>query len=257
MARKPMMVGNWKMNLTLDQAAGLAADIRTRVAALDRVERILCPAFTALAAVRDALAGSTVGVGAQNMHTDASGAYTGEIGSQMLQGLVTHVILGHSERRTHCHETDADINRKVHAALQAGLIPIVCVGENEVQRQAGETAAVITQQVTAALADVSGGAAPRLVIAYEPVWAIGTGLAADPDLANTVCGDVIRILMADLYDGTVAEQVRILYGGSTNPANIESFMAKADIDGALIGGAALSSDSYGTMVSLTARQIAA
>ena len=254
MARTPLLIGNWKMNLDTADARALATAIRASVEDAPSVECIVCPSFPALAAVRDALAGSRVGVGAQNAHAAERGSYTGEVSSRMLRDCATHVILGHSERRLHSQETDADVNRKAQTALAAGLIPIICVGEDESQNQAGQTRAVVTRQVTAALAQIEAQAVARLILAYEPVWAIGTGKAAMPAWANEVCGEVIRALLADLYDAHVAETVRILYGGSTNASNIESYMAQADIDGALIGGAALSSAEYGAMVAAVARQ---
>ena len=254
MARTPLLIGNWKMNLDTADARALATAIRAGVEDAPTVECIVCPSFPALAVVRDVLAGSRVGVGAQNAHGAERGSYTGEVSSRMLRDCATHVILGHSERRLHSQETDADVNRKAQTALAAGLIPIICVGEDESQNQAGETRAVVSRQVTAALAQIEAQAAARLIVAYEPVWAIGTGKAAMPAWANEVCGEVIRALLADLYDARVAETVRILYGGSTNASNIESYMAQTDIDGALIGGASLSSAEYGAMVAAVARQ---
>ncbi len=255
MARTPIMAGNWKMHLAPAEAATLATAIRERTETFTQVARIVCPPFPSLPAVKASLAGSTLQIGGQNLHAEDSGAYTGEVSGPMLAGLVSHVILGHSERRTYCHESDLDVHHKVLAALRAGLTPILCVGESAAENQANETRAVITRQVTTALKDVAATDAASLVIAYEPVWAIGTGLAATPDLANEVCGEVIRLQIADLYDGHVAESVRILYGGSTNPDNIAAFMATPDIDGALIGGAALSVDSYSSMVVQTARSV--
>ncbi len=255
MARIPIMAGNWKMNLAPAAAAALATEIREKTETITQVERIVCPAFPALPAVQASLAGSTLKLGGQNLHAEDSGAFTGEVSGPMLASLVSHVILGHSERRTYCHESDKDVNLKVLAALRADLIPIICVGESAAENQTNETRAVITRQVTAALQDVAAASAARMVIAYEPVWAIGTGLAATPEIANEVCGEVIRLQVAELYDGNVAENVRILYGGSTNPDNIAAFMREADIDGALIGGAALSGDSYSRMVVQTARSV--
>ncbi len=241
------------MNLVPAEAAHLASEIRERTETFTQVEKIVCPAFPALAAVQAALAGSSVKVGAQNLHAADSGAYTGEVSGPMLATLASHVIVGHSERRTLCHESDADVNRKVRAALQAGLIPIICVGESATENQANATRTVVRRQVTTALQGVAAAEAANLIIAYEPVWAIGTGQAATPALANEVCGEVIRLCLADLYDGQVAEYVRILYGGSSNPDNIAAFMHERDIDGTLIGGAALSGMSYSRMVEQTAR----
>ncbi len=252
MTRRPLMIGNWKMNLGPAAAQVLATEIRQRVADKHGVGRILCPTFPALPAVLEALTGSDIQVGAQNCHAADQGAYTGEVSCAILQELVSHVIVGHSERRTLLGETDQDVNQKTRAALGRGLIPIVCVGENEAQNAAGETHSVVTRQVSAALYQVPRQEAARVILAYEPVWAIGTGKAATDQYAGEVCGDIIRLLLADLYDAEVAETVSILYGGSTNPGNIQGFMAQPDVDGALIGGASLSSQDYGTMVSLVA-----
>ncbi len=251
MSRVPIMAGNWKMNVGPADAAGLARDIMQETGRVTAVEQILCPPFVSLPAVKDAVSGSALRVGAQNAHAEPDGAFTGEVSAPMLTGLADYVILGHSERRQFCHETDDEVNAKLHAVLEAGLVPIVCVGESLEENQASQTRAVVTRQVRGALANVTGADAGRLVIAYEPVWAIGSGLAATPDVAEEVCGEIIRILLADLYDGTVAETTRILYGGSTSPDNIVSYMKSPDIDGALIGGSALKSDTYTAMVRLT------
>ncbi len=252
MTRRPLMVGNWKMNLGPAAAKVLATEIRQTVANTSSVDRIVCPAFPALTTVREALAGSDIQVGAQNCHAADQGAYTGEVSCAILKELVSHVIVGHSERRTLFRETDQDVNQKTAAALHLGLIPIVCVGEDAAQHAAGETRSVVTRQVTAALRQIARQDALKVVLAYEPVWAIGTGKAATHRYAAEVCGDMIRLLLADLYDAEVAETVSILYGGSTNPGNIQGFLAQPDVDGALIGGASLSSRDYGAMVSLVA-----
>lgn len=256
MSRIPIMAGNWKMNLSPSEAGQLAGEIRKAAEGFSQVERILCPAFPALSTVNQVLADSSIQVGAQNMHSEPAGSFTGEVSASMLVDLVSHVILGHSERREFAGETDADVNAKTLTALRHGLIPIVCVGESAEENQAGETQTVITRQLTRILEGVTPADMPRVIVAYEPVWAIGTGLAASPEQANHICGEVIRILIADLYDGDIAEQVRILYGGSTNASNIAGFMAERDIDGALIGGASMSGDSYSAMVEATAQGIA-
>ncbi len=252
MTRRPLMVANWKMNLGPAAAKTLATEIRHTVADKSGVDCILCPTFPALMAVLEALAGSDIQVGAQNCHAADQGAYTGEVSCAILQDLVSHVIVGHSERRALFGETDQDVNQKTVAVLRRGLTPIICVGEDETQNTAGETHRVITRQVTAALKHVSRQNATQVVLAYEPVWAIGTGKAATDQYAGEVCGGMIRLLLADLYDVEVAETVPILYGGSTNPGNIQGFMAQPDVDGALIGGASLSSQDYSAMVSRAA-----
>ena len=250
--RKPMMAGNWKMNKTIDEAVALATAIRDSVGDVDSVDRVVCPTYVCLPAVADALRGSSIAVGAQNMHWEASGAYTGEISAAMLDGLVSYVIIGHSERRQYFAETDETVNKKVHAALAAGLTPIMCVGESLSQREAGETQSFVDGQVRAGLAGLTGAQVESLVIAYEPIWAIGTGLAATPEQAQDVCGDVVRAAVRDVFGDAVAANTRVLYGGSTNDKNITEIMQKPDIDGALIGGAALKVDSYSSMVTQTA-----
>ncbi len=250
--RKPMMAGNWKMNKTIGEAAELAKAIRAAVNDEGTVDRVVCPPFVDLPAVADALAGSNIGVGAQNMHWAASGAYTGEVSAPMLAGLAQYVILGHSERRQYFAETDETVNQKTKAALAAGLTPIVCVGETLAQNEAGETQSFVSGQVRGALAGLDAAQVESLVIAYEPIWAIGTGRAATAQQANDICGGVVRATLADLYGAQTAANTRILYGGSTNDKNIREIMAQPDIDGALIGGAALKVESYAEMVRGTA-----
>jgi triosephosphate isomerase len=243
-----MMAGNWKMNKNIAEAKALAAAIRDAVNDVDGVDRVVCPPFVDLPAVAEALAGSDIKVGAQNMHWAANGAYTGEVSPGMLAGLAQYVILGHSERRQYFAETDETVNKKTKAALEAGLTPIVCVGETLEQNEAGETQSFVSGQVKGALAGLSGEQVISLVIAYEPIWAIGTGRAATAQQANDICGGVVRATVAELYGAEVADATRILYGGSTNDKNIREIMAQPDIDGALIGGAALKVESYAEMV---------
>lgn len=249
--RKPMMAGNWKMNKTPAEANELAQAIVAAVGSENGVDCVVCPPFVALGVVQAALQGSNVALGAQNLHWEASGAYTGEVSAPMLQGLVDYVIIGHSERRQYFGETDETVNKKIHAALSNGLTPILCVGESLEQNQAGETTSFVSGQVKAALAGLSGEQVQSLVIAYEPIWAIGTGLAATAEEAGNTCG-VVRGVVAKLYGQDIADNTRVLYGGSTNDKNIGEIMQQADIDGALIGGAALKVESYGSMVETTA-----
>ncbi len=250
--RKPMMAGNWKMNMTIPEAAELASAIVAQTNEINSVDRVICPTYVCLPVVSEVLDGANVALGAQNMHFAASGAYTGEISAAMLQGLVEYVIIGHSERRQYFGETDETVNKKIAAALAAGLKPIVCVGESLEQNQAGETQAFVSGQVKAALAGLSDEQVAGLVIAYEPIWAIGTGLAATAEQAQEICGGVVRAAVREVYGNDVAEATRVLYGGSTNDKNIAEIMGMADIDGALIGGAALKVDSYSAMVKNTA-----
>jgi triosephosphate isomerase len=250
--RKPMMAGNWKMNKTADRAVQLAQEIDAKVGSVESVDRVVAPTFVCLAAVSEALADSSVKVSAQNMHWESDGAYTGEISADMLVGMAEYVIIGHSERRQYFAESNETVNSKVKATLAAGLKPIMCVGESLEQNQAGETASFVGEQVRAGLADLSADQVAGLIIAYEPIWAIGTGLAATSQQAQDICGGVVRAAVKDLYGEAVAEQTRVLYGGSTKPSNIAEIMGMADIDGALIGGAALDADSYADMVTITA-----
>ncbi|MCJ7703274.1 MAG: triose-phosphate isomerase, partial [Anaerolineales bacterium] len=203
-----------------------------------------CPPFTDLWAVKELLDGTEIGLGAQNMHWEASGAYTGEISPPMLAEVCQYVILGHSERRQYFGETDDTVNRKIKAALAHGLNPIVCMGETLEENQAGKTAEVVNRQVRGGLADLTPEEGARLVIAYEPIWAIGTGLAATPEDANAIHKDVVRAALAKMVGETAAQSIRILYGGSVKPDNAASFFSQSDIDGALVGGASLKADSF-------------
>lgn len=248
--RRPMMAGNWKMNKTPGEAVHLAHAIADAVATVTNVDCVVCPPFVALPAVGVALQGTSVAVGAQNVHWADSGAYTGEVSAPMLHDLASHVIIGHSERRQYFAETDESVNKKIHAALAHGLTPILCVGESLAQNQAGETQAIVSLQVEAALQGLNAAQVQALIIAYEPIWAIGTGLAATAEQAGAICG-LVRRIVATLYSQTVADTVRILYGGSTNEKNIGEIMQQPDIDGALIGGASLKVESYGAMVRTT------
>jgi triosephosphate isomerase len=230
------------MNKTIAEATDFVRSIRLGLNEIKGVDRVLCPPFTALAAVKDLISATGIGLGAQNMYWEEKGAFTGEIAPGMLVELCQYVILGHSERRAYFGETDGSVNRKVHAALAHGLKPIVCVGETEAQHDAGQTERVITEQVRGCLAGLSAEQAASLVMAYEPVWAIGTGKAATAGGAGAVIGVTIRGAIADLYDEATAQAVRVQYGGSVTAANIGEFMAHPDIDGALVGGASLKAD---------------
>jgi triosephosphate isomerase len=242
--RTPIIAGNWKMHKTVAEAVQLAHQVREAVANIDGVDVVLCPPFTALALVREVIANSKVGLGAQNMYWEEQGAFTGEISPLMLAELCGYVILGHSERRQFFGETDEGVNRKIKTALAHTLTPIACVGENLAQNEAGETAAFVGGQVKAAFAGLSAEQAVKVIVAYEPIWAIGTGKNADPATANRIIGLSIRGAIAEMYGEAVAQQVRVQYGGSVKPDNIKGFMAQPDIDGALVGGASLKLDSF-------------
>jgi triosephosphate isomerase len=240
--RRPILAGNWKMNMTIAEATDFVRSIRRGLNEIKTVDRVICPPFTALAALKELLSATEIGLGAQNMHWEEEGAYTGEISPTMLKELCQYVILGHSERRALFGETDEGVNRKIKAALAHGLLPIVCVGETESEYDAGATEQVVGGQVRGCLAGLTAAQVAGLVIAYEPVWAIGTGKAATPAGAGSVIGLTIRGTIAGFYDEATAQAVRVQYGGSVKPSNVAEFMAHPDIDGALVGGASLKPD---------------
>ncbi len=247
--RTPMIAGNWKMNTTLAEASALVMEMREDLERIAGVESVLCPPFISLPLVRELLQGSSIKVGAQNMYFEEKGAYTGEISPLMLKELCDFVILGHSERREYFKETDQIVNKKVKAALAAGLTPILCVGERLEEKEVGRTEEVVTRQVNGAL---QGVASPQgMVIAYEPVWAIGTGRAATGEGANATIG-IIRKTVAQLYSEGIAQGMRILYGGSVTAANIAEFIRQPEIDGALVGGASLKAKEFLSIVEQTA-----
>jgi triosephosphate isomerase len=237
--RKPFIAGNWKMHKTIEEAVALVQELRAALEGITGCDVAVCPPFPALASVREALAGSAIGLGAQNMHWEEQGAFTGEVSPPMLQDLCDYVIIGHSERRTLFGETDETVNKKLHAALAHGLKPILCVGENLEQNQAGETEEFVGGQVRAAFAGVTAEQARIVTLAYEPIWAIGTGVPATGEGANTIIRGPVRGTLAALYGDDVAANIRIQYGGSVKPGNIAEFMAQPEIDGALVGGASL------------------
>ena len=247
-SRKFIIAGNWKMNKTAGEAVELARNILAEWGNESGVEVVLCPPFTALEAVANTLKGSPVYLGAQNMHPASGGAFTGEVSAEMLRHFqVTYVILGHSERREYFAESDAFINDKVLAAFRMGLAPILCVGETLAQREQGNTLEVVDAQVRGGLKQVTGKEAENLVIAYEPVWAIGTGKTATPEMAQEVHAS-IRSILADLFGSERAEEIRIQYGGSMKPGNALELLSQTDIDGGLIGGASLQADSFGGII---------
>jgi len=237
------MAGNWKMFKTAGEAAAFVEEVRGK-AEIDGVESVICAPFTALAAVAEAAKGTRLKIGAQNMHFEDSGAYTGEISGPMLKALgVEYVILGHSERRAYFAETDEIVSKKVHAAFRHGLVPIICVGEKLEEREAGRTKAVCKAQTEAALQGLTAEQVAQAVIAYEPIWAIGTGKTATAEDANEVIG-FIRRTVAGQFGEEAASSLRIQYGGSVKPNNIRDFMNQPEIDGALVGGASLEPASY-------------
>lgn len=242
--RKPIIAGNWKMNKTLSEAVAFVEEVKNNIPSTDKVDAAICAPALFLAPMVEAAKGSNLKLGAQNMYDKDSGAYTGEISPVMLADLgVTYVILGHSERREYFGESDAFINSKTKKAFEHGLTPIVCVGETLEEREGGKFEEVIKTQVEGGLADLSADQVKRLVIAYEPVWAIGTGKSADEADAQSSC-KYVRDVVKGLYGEDVAAAVRIQYGGSVKPENIKEYMAQEDIDGALVGGASLEAASF-------------
>ncbi len=242
--RKPIVAGNWKMNKTVAEALSLVSGLKRDLAECKQVDVVLCPPFTAIKAVADAVTGTHIDVGAQNMHWEKSGAYTGEVSAEMLRELYCHyVILGHSERRQYFHETDEIVNKKTKAALAANLHPIVCVGELLEHREGGKTEDVVGKQVKGSLAGLSAKDMLETVIAYEPVWAIGTGKTASPQQAQDVHA-FIRNTLKGMFDEHVAQSVRIQYGGSVKGSNAKELFGMPDIDGGLIGGASLEPRSF-------------
>ncbi len=236
-----VVAGNWKMNTTVSEAAALAAGVRDGAAGASGVELVLCPPAISLVAVGDAVKGSAVKVGAQNMHFEDSGAFTGEVSPVMLQGVCDYVIIGHSERRQMFAETDESVNLKVKAAQVAGLKPIMCVGETLEQRKAGQAADFIGGQVRAGLSGVTDSS--NLVVAYEPIWAIGTGQSATPETAAEIVGGVVLEALLGIF-GDAANDISLLYGGSMNAGNAGDYAAQDCIHGGLIGGAALQADQF-------------
>lgn len=250
--RRPFLAGNWKMNKTVQEAVALADKLRMLLAEIDGADKAICPSFVALAPVAEVLKASDILLGAQNMHWEEAGAFTGAISPLMLRDLCALVIIGHSERRQLFGETNEMVNKKVLSAFAHGLTPILCVGEDLAQNEAGETEAVVSGQVRAALAGVSPEQAAVMVIAYEPIWAIGTGRAATAEDANRIIGEIVRGTLVELYGNQVPQQMRIQYGGSVSPGNIREFMSQPEIDGALVGGASLRAEDFTAIVATAA-----
>jgi triosephosphate isomerase len=246
--RKPIIAGNWKMYKTLTEAVSFVRELAPRLASFNGVERVVCPPFVALASVADALRGTGILAGAQNVHWEAQGAFTSQISPTMLQGMAEYVIIGHSECRAYLNETDETVNKKVKAALAYGLKPIVAVGESLEQNEAGETESFVGGQVRAALSGVDAANMANIVLAYEPIWAIGTGKNASGEIANSIIGGTIRATLAELYGNQVAQSVRIQYGGSVKPGNMTEYMSQPDIDGALVGGASLKVEDFVALI---------
>ncbi len=250
MSRKIVVAGNWKMNKTAAEGKALVEALKAELADLpaDSVEVAVCPPFTSISSAVEAAENSIIGVGAQNIHWAASGAFTGEISAEMLKTSgVKYVIIGHSERRQYFGETDATVNSRLKAALDADLIPIVCVGETLEERESNRTEEVLARQIREGFADICPCCGEKIIVAYEPVWAIGTGKTATPDIAQAA-HSFIRSELAGVFGTAVAEKMRIQYGGSMKPENARELVSQPDIDGGLIGGAALKADSFAKLI---------
>jgi triosephosphate isomerase len=248
--RIPIVAGNWKMFKTPAEAVEFARALIPALSPLEGAERVVCPPFVDIPGVAAVLAGSPIKVGAQNVHWEAQGAFTGGVSIPMLRGLVEYVIVGHSEVRQYQHETDEMINKKAKALLSSGLKPIIAVGESLAQNEAGETEAFVGGQVRTAFDGITVSDVPKVVVAYEPIWAIGTGRSATAEQANHIIGSAIRGVLASLYGPASAEQVRIQYGGSVKPDNMKEFMSQPHIDGALVGGASLKVEDFTALIRL-------
>jgi len=242
--RVPCVAGNWKMNKTVAESISLVKKLLPGIKGIDGVESIICPPFTALANVADQIQGTSLHLGAQNLYWEEQGAFTGEISPMMLVEFVEYVIIGHSERRAYFNDTDDKVNKKILAALTADLNPILCLGETLEENEGGQTGEVVKRQITAGVKNVSEEQMASLKIAYEPIWAIGSGKAATPEGANQVIKDFIREPLAEIWSSKLAEKIQVLYGGSVKPVNAKEFFAQPDIDGALVGGASLNAESF-------------
>ncbi|MFA5836593.1 MAG: triose-phosphate isomerase [Bellilinea sp.] len=251
--RTPFVAGNWKMNKTVEEARALVAEILPGLQEVKSVEQVLCPPFMSLMPVSAMLVGTEIGLGAQNLHWEEKGAFTGEVSPGMVKEFCKYVIIGHSERRTYFDETDETVNKRTLAALARGLVAIVCIGETLAENEAGQTVAVIERQVREGLKNIPLEQQARLVIAYEPVWAIGTGRAATGPDANRVVAAMIRPALRELYGKAVADATRVLYGGSVTGANAAEFFSQPEIDGALVGGASLKPADFVEIVRAAAR----
>ena len=242
--RRPLVAGNWKMNKTVEQATLLVAGMLPGLQTIRTVDRVICPPYTSLVTLAGMLSGTDIGLGAQNLHWETSGAFTGEVSPQMIKEFCQYVIIGHSERRALFGETDQSVNLKLKASLAVDLTPIVCVGETLEENEGGKTAAVVSRQVKLGFEGISKEDAAKTIVAYEPVWAIGTGKAASAEMANDIIGGAVRKNLAELFGSDTAEKIRILYGGSVKGENAAEFFAKPDIDGGLIGGASLKAEDF-------------
>jgi triosephosphate isomerase len=242
--RTPFVAGNWKMNKTVAEARALVSEMTPALRSVKGVEKVLCPPYMALVPVAALLQGTDIGLGAQDLYWEAKGAFTGQVSPGMVAEFCQYAIIGHSERRAYFGETDETVNKKIVAAFSAGLTPIVCIGETLSEYESGRTAEVVSRQIRAGLKALPADLAPKLVVAYEPIWAIGTGRASTAGDANIVIRDHIRKPLAEMFGVETAQSIRILYGGSVTSANAAEFFGQTDIDGALVGGASLKLDDF-------------
>lgn len=246
--RTPIVAGNWKMNKTVEEARTLVFSMSGKMREIRGVDKVLCPPFVALLSVSAMLKGTDIGLGAQNMHWAEKGAFTGEISPAMVAEYCQYVIIGHSERRAYFGETDENVDRKVSVAQAHDLIPIVCVGETLDENESGRTGEVVRRQISQGLKNADSAKAAKIIIAYEPVWAIGTGLASSGDGANAVIAEHIRPALGELFGQETAQAIRVQYGGSVTSANADEFFGQPEIDGALVGGASLKEDEFVAIV---------
>ena len=253
MARTPIICGNWKLNKSPDDAVSFVRELAPKVERYETVERVVAPTFLALTAVAEAVQGSSLQVAAQDGHWEANGAYTSEVSAEMLRPYVSYVIIGHSECRAYLNETDDKVNRKAKAILACGLRPIIAVGESLEQNEAGETVDFVRSQVSAALDGIGANDMKDVVIAYEPIWAIGTGRSASGEMADAIIKSAVREPVRALYGDEIADNLRIQYGGSVKPGNMDEYMSQPNIDGALVGGASLQVDDFAALIEIAAR----
>ena len=251
--RVPVIAGNWKMHKSVQESIAFAQELAPRLAKYSSVERIVAPTYLALNAVALALRGSNIGVSAQDAHYEAQGAFTAQVSAAMLAGIAQYTIIGHSECRAYLAETDERVNLKLKAALACGLKPIVAVGEDLQQNEAGATQEVVGGQLRTALQGIDAASMPDVILAYEPIWAIGTGRNASAALAGEVIGGCVRATVAELFGEQVAGQVRVQYGGSVKPGNMAEYMAQPEIDGALVGGASLDVEDFTALVAIASQ----
>lgn len=253
MTRTPIVAGNWKMNKTPPESLQFVRELLPKIESFGNIEKVVAPTYLSLTTVADVLQGSPLKVAAQNGHWEGSGAYTSEVSVAMLRDYVSYIIVGHSETRAHLNETDESVNRKAKAVLAKGLGAIIAVGESLEQNEAGQTESFVSGQVRAALDGVPAADMAKVVIAYEPIWAIGTGRSASGELANAIIASAVRDSISELYGAAVAEATRIQYGGSVKPSNMAEFMSQPDIDGALVGGASLDVNDFASLIEIASR----